>query len=624
MPRSKPAAPHADAFFAAIVNSSSDAIVSKDLDGIVTSWNPAAEKIFGYSAEEMIGQSITLVIPPDRSGEETMILDRIRRGERIEHYETVRRRKDGRMIDISLTISPIMGADGKVLGASKVARDITHRKREQERFRVTLASIGDAVISTDAERRVVFMNAMAEELTGWREADAEGRPIEEVFRIISETTRRPVDSPVEKVLREGLVVGLANHTILIDRKGRERAIDDSAAPIRDGQGGMSGVVLVFRDVTARRGAELSALRLAAIVESSDDAIVGKDLSGRVTSWNPSAERIFGYTADEMIGCSITRVIPPDRLEEEQQILARLQKGERVEHFQTIRLRKDGTLIPVSLTISPILDEEGVVVGASKIARDVTELRNVQKRLEAHAAELEARVRERTAKLDEMVVELEAFSYSLSHDMRAPLRTIQSFCEIVIEDHGGSLPPEGISHLRRAISAASRLDRLVREVLELARLSRAEIVLGPLDLEDLVQDVLRERGEAESRVASIEVRRPLAPVTGHPALLSQCIANLLDNGIKFVAPGVKPVIRICTETLGDRVRVCVTDNGIGINAEGQKKLFELFQRLDSARGYGGTGVGLTIVRRAAERMNGSVGVQSAPRLGSTFWIELPKA
>jgi PAS domain S-box-containing protein len=615
--------PPADALFSALVNASADAIISTDTNGTVTSWNRAAQSIFGYSPSEMIGQSVLLLIPAELAHEEGSILGRVRRGESVEHYETTRRRKDGTHLDISLTVSPIFDAAGKIIGASKIARDVTAQKRELEKFRVTLASIGDAVISTDKEGRVAFMNVVAEQLTGWKEAEALGRPIEEVFRIISENTRQPVDSPVAKVLKDGCIIGLANHTVLIDRQQRECPIDDSAAPIRDARGQLVGVVLVFRDYSARRAAEIAALRLAAIVEGSDDAIVAKDLNGIVTSWNPAAERIFGFTASEMIGQPITRVIPPERLNEEPQILARLQRGERVEHFQTVRQRKDGRLLHVSLTISPICDKDGLVIGASKIARDITELKAAQERLESYALELEAKVRERTSKLGETVQELEAFSYGLSHDMRAPLRAIRSFCEIVLEDHGAKIP-EAVEYLQKAISSAKRLDRLIQDILELTSLSQAEIIVGPVSLDDLVRDLLGERPESERATMSIEARHPLAPVIGHPALLTQCLSNLLENAIKFVAAGARPLIKIYTETSGNRVRICLTDNGIGINEEDKAKLFTMFQRLESAQGYRGTGIGLAIVRRAAQRMNGTVGVQSTPGVGSTFWVELSKA
>jgi PAS domain S-box-containing protein len=618
-----PSSPPTDAFFAAIVNSSSDAIISKDLNGTITSWNTGAHRLFGYTAAETLGRPISLLYPPARLQEAADILQRVRRGETIAQYETVRRHKDGTLLDITLTVSPIVDSTGKIIGASKIARDVTAERREQERLRVTLSSIGDAVMSTDEHGRVVFMNPTAEQLTGWQQAEALGQPLENIFHIVAEHDRQPVPSPVAIALRDNRVVGLANHTVLIAKNHTEYPVDDSAAPIRDSRGNLIGGVLVFRDVSARRDAELTAERLAAIVNGSDDAIVSKNLQGIVMSWNPAAERIFGYTAQEMIGQSITRVLPADRLNEEQQILARLQRGDRVDHFQTLRRRKDGRLIHVSLTISPIRDKDGVIVGASKIARDITELKAAYEKLESHAAELETRVRERTAKLQETVSELEAFSYSLSHDMRAPLRAIQSFSEIVLADYGDKIP-EGAEYLRKVIAAANRMDRLIRDVLNFARISRTDIQLSPVNVDELVSDILRERPELQEPRAAVQVERPLLHVLGHDASLTQCLTNLLDNAVKFVAPGVKPSVRVHTERRGDRVRICIADNGIGIDATGQQQLFGMFQRLNPAQGYRGTGVGLAIVRRAAERMQGTAGVESAPGLGSTFWVELGQA
>ena len=247
---------------AAIVEFSDDAIISKDVNGIVTTWNESAQRIFGYSAEEMIGKPIAIIAAPDRPDEMPKILERIKRGERIDHYETIRKAKDGRLVNISLTVSPIHDEEGRVVGASKIARDITEQARmrlelaeERERLRVTLNSIGDGVITTDNAGRVAYLNPVAEQLTGWRNSDAAGRPLEEVFKIINEESRKPVENPATKVLREGIVVGLANHTLLITKDGHERSIDDSGAPIRVNSGELSGVVLVFRDVTQRRAEE---------------------------------------------------------------------------------------------------------------------------------------------------------------------------------------------------------------------------------------------------------------------------------------------------------------------------------------------------------------------------------
>ncbi len=257
---------------------------------------------------------------------------------------------------------------------------------ERERSRITLASIGDGVISTDAQGRVTFLNRAAEALTGWSVAEAVGRPLPEVYRIVNQYTRLAVESPAIVALREGVVVGLANHTILMARDGSERPIADSAAPMYDADGEAIGAVLVFRDAARKVRAEEAASRLAAIVENSDDAIVSKGLDGVVRTWNGAAERLFGWKAEEAVGKTLAElIIPPDRHDEEVEILARLGRGERVEPFETVRVRKDGALVEISASMSPIRDDEGRVVAASKIARDISAAKAARRELvESHA------------------------------------------------------------------------------------------------------------------------------------------------------------------------------------------------------------------------------------------------
>jgi PAS domain S-box-containing protein len=253
---------------ASIVEFSDDAIVSKDLDGIIKTWNLGAELLFGYTAEEVIGKSITLLIPMDRRDEECDILSRLRRGERIDHYETVRRRKDGSLVEVSLTVSPLRNAEGRIIGAAKIARDIT----------------------------------------------------------------------------------------------------------------------------ARRRAQLFERRLASIVESSGDSIVSEDLDGIIKTWNPGAERLFGYTAEEVIGQPITLLFPIDRHDEESDILSRVRRGERIDHYETVRRRKDGNLVEISLTVSPLKNAEGRIIGASKIGRDITERRRAQEQQNLLVREMSHRVK----------------------------------------------------------------------------------------------------------------------------------------------------------------------------------------------------------------------------------------
>ena len=253
-------------------------------------------------------------------------------------------------------------------------------QREWERFSVTLSSVGDGVIVTDERGRVMFLNPVAEELTGWTLAEAQGRPLERVFSVINEKTGEPAPNPASQVLQQGKIVALANHMLLIAKDGTQRAIDDSAAPLRDRSGEVIGVVLVFRDVSHKRAAQLERARLAALVGSSEDAILGLTLDGVVTDWNEGAERLFGYLAEETVGQSIfSTIVPPGREQEVRNVLNQIRQGEAGQHYETLRKCKDGRLLPVSIHISPIYDADGDVIGASAIDRDVSRLWATERR-----------------------------------------------------------------------------------------------------------------------------------------------------------------------------------------------------------------------------------------------------
>jgi PAS domain S-box-containing protein len=631
-PRSNEPMPAGD-LLAAILDTSQDALFTVDREGLITFWSRGAEGVFGFRSEEVIGRSTAILRPSEHK--EAHLLESIEQGERIESFTTVGRHKDGSLRQISLRISPLK-VDGKVIGALHIARDITEQVRtsdlllrSEQRHRVTLSSIGDAVIATDVRGRVDFMNPVAEELTGWTEQEAQALPLDQVLKLVHERTREPVENPVAKILRDGVVAGLATPTVLIARNGKEWPVSDSAAPIRDPCGDLAGVVLVFREITHERAAQLASERLAAIVESSDDGIVGKDLRGIVTSWNSGAERIFGYTSEEMIGQSITRILPAHRLDEEQDILARLQRGERVDHFETVRVTKEGRLLDVALTISPIRNETGEIIGASKIARDISirkaaekALADAQSRLESHAEELEARVRQRTSELQGMVAELESFSYTISHDLRAPLRGMHQFSQLLLMEYADRLDETAQGYLERIIRSAQRMDRLIQDVLAYGAVSRSHIKPGRVDLNELVAETIDQYPSLQRPAAEVQIKGPLLAVMAHEALLSQCLSNLLGNAVKFVPAGRKPEVRVWTEAHGQCVRINVADNGIGIAPQHHGRIFQIFERLEGA--YEGTGIGLAIVRKAVERMGGTIGLESEPCKGSKFWIELPAA
>lgn len=370
-------------------------------------------------------------------------------------------------------------------------------------------------------------------------------------------------------------------------------------------------------------------RLAAIVESSDDAIIAKDLNGIIMNWNRAAERIFGYAAEEVIGKPVTILMPPERENEEPGILRRIRSGERVDHYETVRRRKDGTLLEISLTVSPIRNAEGQIVGASKIARDITErkradreLREMRDELARANEDLERRVEERTASLTEAIAQMEEFSYSVSHDLRAPVRAMHAYAQALIEDYGERLDEEGRDFLQRILRGSSRMDRLIQDVLVYSRLARADLHFSQINLDRLVMEIVQNYPDIQPPKVQVDVAQPLLGVVGHEPSLVQAVSNLLGNAAKFVAPGTTPHIRVSTERRGRLVRLWVEDNGIGIKREHQSRLFGMFQRVHADRRYEGTGIGLAIVRKAAERMGGRVGVESDGISGSRFWLELP--
>lgn len=256
--------------------------------------------------------------------------------------------------------------------------------------------------------------------------------------------------------------------------------------------------------------------------------------------------------------------------------------------------------------------------------DVTESRRAKAILDDHSRGLEQAVRDRTVELRESTSQMEAFSYSVSHDLRAPLRAMQGYAETLLQDWGDRAPAEARSHIEKIIQSGARMDRLILDVLTYSRTSLSQMPLSRVDLEGLVGDMLAQHPEFQPPRARIEVKGPLAPVAGHAATLAQCLFNLLQNAVKFAPPGQVPVVGIRTESLGDTARIWVVDKGIGIPPEDHEKIFGMFEKGKAGNGYPGNGIGLAIVRKAVDRMGGRAGVESEPGQGSRFWIELPVA
>jgi PAS domain S-box-containing protein len=493
----------------------------------------------------------------------------------------------------------------------------------EERFRVTLASLGDAVIATDSAGRVTFLNAAVERLTGWTSSEAVGQDILSVFRIINEHTRTTVENPITRTLRDGHVVGLANHTLLIARDGTERPIDDSGAPIRDSTGNVIGAVLVFRDISERRRAEEIAVRLAAIVTSSSDAIVSKTLDGIVTTWNASAERMFGYTADEIIGQPITTIIPQERRAEEDYILTRLRAGERVEAFDTVRMAKDGRHLDVSLTISPMKNAAGIIIGASKIARDII----ARKQAEEERNRLLEREQTARAEAQEAVHLRDIFLSVAGHELRTPLTSLLGNVQLIQRraEREGILAERDQRVFEVVIAQTKRLNRMVEALLDVSRLEIGQLSLerALLDIRLLVQQVVNEIQPTltQHTIASTAPEVSLM-VEGDMLRLEQVLQNLIQNAVKYSPNGGAIHVQVRQE--GATACVDVIDNGIGIPEEAQARLFTRFYRAGnaSAEHISGLGIRLYVVKEIVTLHGGTITFESIASVGSTFTVCLP--
>ena len=492
---------------AAIIEASDDPIVGKTLDGVITSWNRAAERLYGYSADEAIGQHVFLIIPDDRRAEEEDVLSRLRRGEKIDHFETVRRARGGRLIPVSLTVSPIKDATGRIIGAFKVARNVTESQQND----------------------------------------------------------------------------------------RVRA------------------------------------RLAAIVDSSDDAIISKTLDGVVTSWNRAAERLFGYAADEAIGRNILLIIPEDRRREEEEVLARLRRGQKIDHFETVRRTKDGRLIPISLTVSPVRDAKGTLIGASKIARDISERVLAQEALRRAREQLEERVRERTV---ELTVSNEELRREIEQKRRIEEQRAQLFTRLVLaqEDERRRIARELHDQLGQQMTGL----RLTLVTLKRLAPERSELQRHVEVLEELTSQIDRDLSFRvwELTPAALEGAGLAAALTDYAASWSKrfginahvhagrpiegvLIAEMETTVYRFAQEALNNIAKharadrvdIVLERSDEQISLIVEDNGVGFNP---------------AEAGSGRGFGLRGMRERAALAGATCLIESAPGKGTTIILRVPIA
>ena len=494
-------------------------------------------------------------------------------------------------------------------------------------MRATLESATDGILVTDVAGKVTGFNRRYVEMWKIPREVMDSREHRQLLEVHSRQLREPqgflarIDDIYTSSPPESFdVLELADGRIL-ERFSNIHFVDERKV----------GRVWSFRDITERKQAEEVRLRLAAVVESSDDAIVTKSLDGTIRTWNKAAERMFGYTAEEVIGQSILILIPYDREDEESKILERLRKGEPVKHYETVRTRKDGTIVDVSLTVSPIKEAGGKIIGASKIARDISERKRAEQERAGLTSILEKLlVSERSARdeAEQASAMKDEFLATLSHELRTPLSAILGWSQVLrrgIRDEADL--HKGLDAIERSARVQSQL---IEDLLDMNRITSGKLRLdvqpvAPLSFIEAAVETVRPAADAKGIRLEKLLDPAAGPISGDPNRLQQVVWNLLSNALKFTPRGGK--VQVALERVNSHIEICVADTGIGIKPEFLPHVFERFRQADASttRAYGGLGLGLAIVKQLVELHGGTVRVDSAGEdRGTTLTVRLPLA
>ncbi len=606
---------------AAIVESTDDAIIGKNMEGNVTSWNKAAERMYGYTAEEMIGKSIEVVAAPEDAGFEQRLLAEVKRGE-TRRYEIDRVRKSGERIIVALTVSPVRDLSGRIVGVSSISRDITERKqaeRELQESRARLSGIigsaMDAIISVDANQNVTLFNAAAERMFRCSAAKAIGQPLD---RFIPARYRAEHRRHIQE-----FAMGHLRPLAGVRTDGEEFPIEASISHIEIGSQQIFTVIL--RDITERMNAQQSLESQARVLREQAQMldlanVMARDIHDNVILWNTGMEKMYGWLRTEMLGHnshSILKTASSIPLDEIKAIL--MKEGEW--EGELMHQRKDGKQIIVKSQWVLHRDPEDHPIAILEINSDITDRKQAEQEILRMNAELEQRVRERTGELMAANHELEAFTYSVAHDLRAPLRHIDAFTKIIFDDFADVIPEEARYYLENIRKGSQNMNQLVEDLLNLARIGRQEIKREVTPLNMLVADVVAElKRDTESREVDWRIH-PLPSVEGDPGLIRQVFVNLLSNAVKYSRPRKVAVIEVgVLERDGEQV-FFVRDNGVGFSMKYADKLFGVFQRLHRADEFEGTGVGLATVERIIRKHGGRIWAEAEPDKGATFYFVL---
>ena len=646
---------------AAAVESSSDAIISRTLDGRITAWNPGAEKLFGYSSLEALGKPLQMLVPPERVNEESDALARIGRGERVDYFETVRVRKDGTNVDVSVTILPIKDSAGAIVGASKIARDIGERKRTEQALH-ELSKVLDLaqVLVCDMESHIVLWNLGSEKLYGFTKGEAVGR-------IAHELLHTEFPEPLERIEEQLQHAGTWEGELVHRKRDGGRIVVSSLWVVhRDAKGKPARILEVNSDITARKKAEellagqavelarqaevlarqaevlarqaeelarsrealeTQTLTLQSVLGSMGEGLIAVDKQGKFLLWNAAAEKMLGRGEanlatqewSEHFGLYLLDTVTP--FPSDQLPVVRALNGEvsTSEMFVRNSALPEGAWIEV--TGGPRNDKNGVACGGVVALRDITQRKVDEREIRTLHDELEQRVGERTAQLETANKELEAFSYSVSHDLRAPLRHISGFSQLLMEEFGSTLDPNAQQYLERIQAGAQKMGVLVDELLSLARVGRHALRLQPTQLNAMVAEVIAIlQPDCEGRRVEWMIA-DLPTVACDPVLVKQIFQNLLANALKFTRPRTRAVIEVSHKEEDGRPVFMVRDNGVGFSMKYIDKLFGVFQRLHRSEDFEGTGIGLVTVQRIVRKHGGQVWAEGELDKGAAFYFTL---
>ena len=615
----------ASARLAFIVNSSNDAIIAETLDGIVMNWNPGAEAIYGYSAKEMLGKSISIAIPPDRREEFTTLLKRIEDGQPVGQFETKRFCKDGNVVDVSMSISPLMDNTETMIGACTIARDISERKRAEEALRIERERLALALkvgksgtFDWNLRNNTNIWSPEAEELHGLAPGTFGGTYEDWESLVVPEDLDR-ARSVIQESLRGGEFA--SEWRIRRHDNGEIRWIDARAKVFFDDNGRPCRMIGINVDITDRKRAEEKlrsvSLYTRSLIEASLDPLVTISREGKITDVNEATENVTGVSRAQLIGSDFCNYFtqPEEARKGYQRVFA---EGSVCDYPLAVR-HSSGRLTDIVYNATVFKNEGGEIEGVFAAARDITDRKRAEDEVRQLNQELEVRVAARTAELLALNKELESFSYAVAHDLRAPLRHIHGFSDLLLHDGASTLSHDAQHWLECVLDGTGRMGKLLEDLLNLSRLGRQTVNRRTVPLKDLVQEVIDDLGP-ESANRPIEWKVGELPATDCDSALARIVfANLLSNAVKFTRPRTTAVIEIGETVVNGERALFVRDNGAGFDMKYVGKLFGVFQRLHLEKDFEGTGVGLATVQRILLKHAGRIWAEAEVDKGATFYF-----